>query len=153
DSCLSDHHRTRCSIGSMERCVSWNAHRVPVRVFRSCAKLSFLADDFGIDRVHVAAGRLLRAVAFLLIATSSVLAAFENPQKREEKKEDGRFTSALSAYHAVLTVKDERDDALAACGGLRSLTAARAVIGGERRQSRRCLRRLRHAPDQSSSSR
>ena len=34
------------------------------------------------------------------------------------------------AYHAVLAVKDERGDALAACGGLRSLTAARAVIPG-----------------------
>ena len=31
-------------------------------------------------------------------------------------------------YHAVLAVKDEREDALAACGGLRSLTAPRAVI-------------------------
>jgi hypothetical protein len=30
----------------------------------------------------------------------------------------------------VLAVKDERADALAACGGLRSLTAARAVIPG-----------------------
>jgi len=30
----------------------------------------------------------------------------------------------------VLAVKDEREDALAACGGLRSLTAARAVIRG-----------------------
>jgi hypothetical protein len=28
----------------------------------------------------------------------------------------------------VLAVKDERADALAACGGLRSLTAARAVM-------------------------
>ncbi len=32
------------------------------------------------------------------------------------------------AYHGVLAVKDECEDALAACGGLRSLTAARAVI-------------------------
>jgi hypothetical protein len=31
-------------------------------------------------------------------------------------------------YHAVLAVKDECADALAACGGLRSLTAARAVM-------------------------
>jgi hypothetical protein len=29
----------------------------------------------------------------------------------------------------VLAVKDEGEDALAACGGLRSLSAARAVIG------------------------
>ena len=36
------------------------------------------------------------------------------------------------AYHAVLAVKDEREDALAACGGLRSLTAARAVISESR---------------------
>ena len=34
----------------------------------------------------------------------------------------------LTGYHAVLAVKDERGDAFAACGGLRSLTAARAVI-------------------------
>ncbi len=37
-----------------------------------------------------------------------------------------------SAYHVVLAVKDEREDALAACGGLRSLTAARDVIRGTR---------------------
>ncbi|HEY2662777.1 MAG TPA: hypothetical protein VGI47_00455 [Candidatus Binataceae bacterium] len=38
----------------------------------------------------------------------------------------------MSAYHVVLAVKDERGDALAACGGLRSLTAARVVIGPKR---------------------
>jgi len=38
----------------------------------------------------------------------------------------------------VLTVKGECEDALAACGGLRSLTVARAVIGNLRRQSSRC---------------
>ena len=38
----------------------------------------------------------------------------------------------VSAYHAVLAVKDECEDALAACGGLRSLTAARAVIVSRR---------------------
>jgi len=38
----------------------------------------------------------------------------------------------VPAYHAVLAVKDERADALAACGGLRSLTAARGVIPGVR---------------------
>jgi len=32
----------------------------------------------------------------------------------------------------VLAVKDEGKDALAACGGLRSLTAARAAIGPTR---------------------
>jgi hypothetical protein len=32
----------------------------------------------------------------------------------------------------VLAVKDEREDALATCGGLRSLTAARGVLIGER---------------------
>ena len=37
-----------------------------------------------------------------------------------------------AAYHAVLAVKDECEDALAACGGLRSLTAVRAVIRGIR---------------------
>ena len=38
----------------------------------------------------------------------------------------------VSAYHVVLAVKDERGDALAACGGLRSLTATRDVIPGVR---------------------
>jgi hypothetical protein len=32
----------------------------------------------------------------------------------------------------VLAVKDEGEDTLAACGGLRSLTAARVVIGRKR---------------------
>lgn len=84
-------------------------------------------------------------------------AIFHEPQTgpvhTRGKGEDSRFACALPAYHVVLAVKDEREDALAAYGGLRSLTAARAVIGGERRQSRRCKRRLRHVPDQSSSSR
>jgi hypothetical protein len=35
---------------------------------------------------------------------------------RSQKR--GRLISALSAYHCVLAVKDEREDALAACGGL-----------------------------------
>ena len=38
----------------------------------------------------------------------------------------------MTAYHVVLAVKDERGDALAAFGGLRSLTAARDVIPGVR---------------------
>lgn len=33
------------------------------------------------------------------------------------------------AYHVVLAVKDEAEDGLAACGGRRSLTAVRGVIG------------------------
>ena len=37
-----------------------------------------------------------------------------------------------ASYRAVLAVKDEGRDALAACGGLRSLTAARAAIGPSR---------------------
>jgi hypothetical protein len=37
-----------------------------------------------------------------------------------------------TAYHAVLAVKDECQGAFAACGGLRSLTAARAVIARPR---------------------
>jgi hypothetical protein len=46
-------------------------------------------------------------------------------------EEEGRagLTLRSSGYHAVLAVKDEREDALAASGGLRSLTAVRAVIG------------------------
>ena len=40
----------------------------------------------------------------------------------------GRDCLDSAAYRAVLAVKDECADALAACGGLRSLTAARAVI-------------------------
>jgi len=44
----------------------------------------------------------------------------------------GGMACVWSGYHAVLAVKDECGDALAACGGLRSLTAARAVIPGPR---------------------
>ena len=48
---------------------------------------------------------------------------------QSKKKElGGRDYLVVPAYHGVLAVKDEREDALAACGGLRSLTAARAVI-------------------------
>jgi Domain of unknown function (DUF932) len=43
-------------------------------------------------------------------------------------RKKGGIACTRSAYHAVLPVKDECEDALAACGGLRSLTAARAVI-------------------------
>jgi hypothetical protein len=49
----------------------------------------------------------------------------------------------VSAYHVVLAVKDECGDALAAFGGLRSLTAARAVIGSKRAiPPKRPIRRL-----------
>jgi hypothetical protein len=52
--------------------------------------------------------------------------------KRSLKKEEGGIIQFVLAYHVVLAVKDERADALAAYGGLRSLTAARAVIAGMR---------------------
>jgi Antirestriction protein len=42
----------------------------------------------------------------------------------------------------VLAVKDEREDALAACGGLRSLTAARGVLVGERAIPPRTIGRI-----------
>ncbi|MDY0067743.1 MAG: hypothetical protein RBS02_15310 [Steroidobacteraceae bacterium] len=50
----------------------------------------------------------------------------------QEEELGGRDYLVVPAYHGVLAVKDERADALAACGGLRSLTAARAVIPGVR---------------------
>jgi hypothetical protein len=46
---------------------------------------------------------------------------------REERKRVGLPVSA-SVYRTVLAVKDEGGEALAACGGLRSLTAARAAM-------------------------
>ena len=49
-----------------------------------------------------------------------------------KRGEEGGIALIMSAYHAVLAVKDECEDALAACGGLRSMTAARAVIGPTR---------------------
>jgi len=39
-------------------------------------------------------------------------------EKSSPKKPGGRDFCFASPYHAVLAVKDEREDALAACGGL-----------------------------------
>ena len=51
---------------------------------------------------------------------------------REVEEGEGRDFFRVTAYHVVLAVKDERGDALAAFGGLRSLTAARDVTPGVR---------------------
>jgi hypothetical protein len=69
----------------------------------------------------------------MILRDRSVLPSSKHPSERSSedkprRKGVGGICWIASAYHAVLAVKDEREDALAACGGLRSLTAARAVI-------------------------
>ena len=69
------------------------------------------------------------AGAWRIRPSSSALALLLDDRHVEQRsREEGGITLIASAYHAVLAVKDERGGAPAACGGLRSLTAARAVI-------------------------